>query len=228
MTRRLLICAFVLGITAAAPKSASPPARDSVIDRWLERQSTTHTWTADFTQTRRLKTLTQPLKTRGHLWFAAPNQFRWELGIPPQTIALRQTNQLTVIYPLLKRAERYPTTAKNSDPWNSALALLEAGFPQNRADLEAKFRVVRETRNGDEVELRLEPASAQARKLIPRMTLTLSAPELSLLATELEFPDGSSLRNDFTNPKLNPEIDPNVFQPELGADFKIVDPLKGR
>ena len=61
----------------------------AVLDAWFAAQKDLHSWSADFVQTRILKTLTQPLTAVGRLWFAEPNDFRWELGRPAQTIALR-------------------------------------------------------------------------------------------------------------------------------------------
>jgi outer membrane lipoprotein-sorting protein len=47
-----------------------------------------------------------------------------------------------------------------------------------------------------------------------------------LLANELRFADGSSLRNDFTNAVLNPKLDDSMFSPPIPPDFKVVEPLK--
>ena len=201
-------------------------AQTNTVDAWLARQATVQSWSADFVQTRTLKTLTTPLTAQGRVWFAVPNRFRWELGRPARTIALRQPDQLLVVYPRLKRAERYPLIGDGTGPWESALSLLEAGFPRNRADLESKFRIASEVREGDLVHVRLEPRSASARKLIPRMELVLSTADLALKATELEFPDGSILRNDFSNAHLNPPLDEPLFQVDLEDGYKIVEPLK--
>ena len=124
------------------------------LTNWLAAQSTLKTWTADFTQTRTLKTLKQPLRSNGRLIFAAPNNFRWQLGDPAQTIAIRNSNEMSVIYPKLKRAERYPLTGAGNEPWRDALALMDAGFPTTavknpelgppafKADLPADFTIV--------------------------------------------------------------------------------------
>ncbi|MFO1501940.1 MAG: outer membrane lipoprotein carrier protein LolA [Verrucomicrobiota bacterium] len=216
---------MALTLCAATNRSANG-AETNTVDAWLARQATILTWSADFTQTRALKTLTAPLKAQGRVWFAAPNRFRWELGSPPRTIALRQPDEMDVIYPLLKRAERYPLTGERAGQWGSALALLEAGFPRNRPDLEAKFEIGRERISGDRVSIDLKPRSLSARKIIPRIELVISSQDLSLLSTELEFPDGSTLRNDFANPQLNPTLDPELFQPDFKPEYKIVEPLK--
>jgi outer membrane lipoprotein-sorting protein len=199
-------------------------AASDTIGAWLARQAELRTWSADFTQTRTLKTLTQPLVTHGQAWFASPDRFRWELGLPPQTVAIRQPDQMMVIYPVLKRAERYPLTAVGGQ-WSSALALLEAGFPRTRADFDAKFKLVKETSTEDSTILELEPRSAGARKLIPRLEVILGR-DFSLRATLLQFADGSSLRTEFSNPQLNLDLDQALFVPKLGPEFKVVEPLK--
>src|SRR6266487_27235 len=87
-----------------------PPAcgASSVLGAWLNSQTNIRTWSAEVIQTRALKSLAQPLTATGHVWFAAPNRFRWELGDPPQTIAVRQAAEMLILYPRLKRAEKYP------------------------------------------------------------------------------------------------------------------------
>src|SRR5262245_15834319 len=84
----------------------SPPVRaaqtNSLLSTWLASQTNIQSWSADFVQTRSFKSLAQPLIATGHVWFAEPNRFHWELGSPPQTIAVRSSSALTVIYPRLK------------------------------------------------------------------------------------------------------------------------------
>src|SRR5262245_17564050 len=97
---------------------------DTALAQWLNAQTNIQTWSAEVIQTRALKSLTMPLMATGHVWFAAPNRFRWELGNPPQTIAVRQPDQMLVIYPKLKRAEKYPLDGEHTGQWRDTLALL--------------------------------------------------------------------------------------------------------
>src|SRR2546429_550642 len=118
---------------------------DSTLGAWLNAQTNIQTWSAEVVQTRALKSLTQPLTATGHVWFAAPNRFHWELGNPPQTIAVRDAGQMLVIYPKLKRAEKYPLTGEQTGQWRDTLALLEAGFPRSQSELESRFRLIAQT-----------------------------------------------------------------------------------
>ena len=196
-----------------------------LVSKWLLNQTNIQTWSADFVQTRSLKSLTQPLMSTGQVWFAAPNRFRWELGRPAQTIAVRQPKQMQVIYPKLKRVEKYPLDGA-AGPWRDALALLEAGFPQNRADLESRFNIQTTKVENGVCELTLQPKSSAARKMMSQIKIAFDAKDFLLAATELQFADGSTMRNDFKNPKLNETLPEDLFFPELPADFKIVEPMK--
>ena len=193
---------------------------------WFAAQADTQTWSAEFTQTRTLKSLTQPLVTEGRLWFAAPNQFRWELGTPAQTIAIRRSNEVTVIYPRLKRAERYPLDNSPRNPMRDMLSLLEAGFPRSQADLEKTFRILSAREIDGVCHLLLEPKAAATRKLVPEVAVGLSLDDWSLATSSLRFADGSSLRNDYRNVKKNPEVKPDLLVPTVPPDYKIVEPAR--
>jgi outer membrane lipoprotein-sorting protein len=133
---------------------------------------------------------------------------------------------MLVIYPRLERAEKYPLGAQAAGPWKDTLALLEAGFPRSQAELESQFKVVAE-RDADGLhEISLQPKSASARRMMPLIKIAFSPQDLSLRATELQFADGSSMRNEFTNQQLNPKLDELLFNPPISADYKIIEPLK--
>ena len=111
-------------------------------------------------ETRSLKTLSQPLVSTGKVWVAMPNRFRWELGQPAQTIALRQPDQLFIIYPRLKRVEKYPLNGNQPGPWRDALALLDASFPRNRADLDSRFRLLSVIQTNAIVQVKFSPGAS--------------------------------------------------------------------
>lgn len=197
----------------------------ALLSSWLNAQTNIHTWSADFTQIRSLKALTTPLTATGHVWFAAPNRFRWELGNPVQTIAVRNHDQLLVIYPRLKRAEHYPLTGPDAGEFKDTLALLDAGFPRSRAEVESRFNIIsQQTVNGVH-HLVLQPKSDTARRFMPQITIGFDPATFALRSTELQFQDGSTMQNVFTNAQLNPPIDEKLFEPGL-TGYKIVEPFK--
>ncbi len=210
----------------AARQLASAAENNSLLSSWLAAQTNIQSWSSDFIQTRTFKSLSQPLTATGHIWFAEPNRFRWELGHPPQTIAVRATNEMLVIYPRLKRVERYPLSGPQAGEWRDALALLESGFPRSEAEIASRFKILSQTLTNQVCELALQPKSASARKMMPLIKIAFGTNDFSLRGTELQFADGSSMRNNFIHPTLNPPVGKELFSPNIESDFKIVEPLK--
>ena len=196
-----------------------------LLDQWTAAQAHLRTWSADCIQTRSLKTLAQPLVSTGKVWVAVPDRFRWELGQPAKTIALRMPSELMIIYPILKRAEKYSLANSQPGPWRDALALLEASFPRSRTNLEAQFRVISIAETNAVARLVLQPRSAAARKFVTELQIGFRTDDFTPLSTQLTFSDGSVMRNDFTHGSVNLALDPSLFEPNLGPDFKVVDPL---
>jgi outer membrane lipoprotein-sorting protein len=220
----LLICIVLWGMVAgAAPASLSPHVK-----AWLAAQANLHTWSADFVQTRTLKSLTEPLTAKGHVWFEAPERFRWELGQPPETIAICAQTNLLLIYPRLKRVERFPLVGNQTGPWRDALAMLEAGFPRNEQALRDRYEVLSQVVTNHTCRLLLQPRSAAARRMMPRIEIDFDTEDHSLRGTELEFSDGSTLRNDFDHIVLNPKLDKTLFAPTIPPGYTVVEPLKGQ
>jgi outer membrane lipoprotein-sorting protein len=211
-------CLLLAG-TAAADSSTA------LLDQWISAQTNLHTWTADCTQTRSLKVLSQPLVARGKVWVVVPDRFRWELGQPAQTIALRLPDQLLIVYPRLKRVEKYPLGGVQPGPWKDALALLEASFPRSRVELESQFRVLSVSETNALMQVTLQPKSASARKFMAEIAISVNTRGFTPVATEMRFSDGSSMRNDFANIVANTPIAPELFDPKQDPGFSIVEPL---
>lgn len=197
--------------------------QEEIISRWLHHQTNVQTWAADFVQTRNLKALAQPLVSTGQVWFAAPQNFRWELG-RGQTIAIRSNETMLVAYPRLKRAEKYDFQAAGPSEWKDALSLLQSGFPRSRAEIDQQFRILSLVETNKLYTLSLQPRSLGARKMMPQINVYLSTNEM-LAGTELMFVDGSTMRNDFQNVRTNVGLD-GKFDLSVPGDFKLVEPLK--
>jgi outer membrane lipoprotein-sorting protein len=221
---RALRCGFWILFCLATTVSHAA-SYDAQFDKWFEVQTNLQSWSADFTQTRSLKVLAQPLVSAGKVW-VKPGEFRWELGQPVQTIVLRRPDQLLIVYPRLKRAEKYPLDGIPSGPMKDALTLLDASLPRDRATMEKNFRLLSATGTNSILQMTLQPRSDSARKFIGEIVIGFHTNDFTIAATEMKFADGSSLRNDFTNVVLNLPIEPNLFEANLPPDFTVVEPLK--
>ncbi len=216
---------WILLCVAATGAVAQETGNNAQFNQWFEVQTNIQSWSADFIQTRQLKVLNQPLVSAGKVWVVR-DEFRWELGQPVQTIVLRQPDQLLIIYPRLKQAEKYPLGAVPSGPIKDALALLDATLPRDRAKMEKNFRLLSAAETNSVLQMTLQPRSDSARKFIKEIVIGFHTNDFTIAATEMKFADGSSLRNDFTNVVLNQPIDPNLFEAKLPSDYTVVEPLK--
>ncbi len=198
---------------------------DAQFNRWFEVQTNLQSWAGDFTQTRTLTVLNQPLVSHGKVW-VKPGEFRWELGQPAQTIVLRRPDQLLIIYPRLKRVEKYPLDAVPTGPMKDALALLDASLPRDRATMEKNFQLLSAMETNSILRMTLQPRSEAARKFIGQIVIGFRTNDFTIAITEMKFADGSKLHNDFTNVVLNAPIEVKMFEAELPADYTVVEPLK--
>lgn len=193
---------------------------------WMDQQANIKTWSADVVQIRNLKTLVRPLKSRGKVWFQQPNRFRWQLGDPPRTIAVRKDDELLIIYPRLKQIERFAAGEDIDPAWKQVLALLEVGFPSDTETFFARYELITTTRFKKSWKFELRPAAEVARKLLDRVTVEISIRDYTLLATELVFPDGSTMKNRFIHRRLNPELNEALFDFEIEEGYTVVNPLQ--
>ena len=201
---------------------------EGALEHWLEQQAQITTWTADVVQIRKLKSLARPLEARGKVWFAHPNRFRWTMGNPPRTIAVRTETELLVVYPRFKRVEQYPVGNVANPAWKQALALLEVGFPSDAAAFRERYELLSGTSDHQAWRFELQPVDKEARRLLKKVRLEVSSDAYVLMATELVFPDGSIMRNQFSGHQLNPDVAPAIFDYAIGADYEVVTPLQSK
>ena len=207
---KLLLCCFLFSLATTVSRAAD---YDAQFNQWFAAQTNLQSWSGDFTQTRTLTVLNQPLVSPGKVW-VKPGEFRWELGQPVQTIVLRQPDQLLIIYPRLKRAEKYPLDAVPTGPMKDALALLDASLPRDRAQMEKNFTLLSAVATNATLQMTLQPRSEAARKFIGQVVIAFRTNDFTIAATEMKFADGSKLHNDFTNVVLNAPVAEKLFTAE--------------
>jgi outer membrane lipoprotein-sorting protein len=198
---------------------------DAQFNQWFEVQTNLQSWSGEFTQTRTLTVLNQPLITPGKVW-VKPGEFRWEIGQPVQTIVLRIPDELLIIYPRFKRAEKYSLGAVPSGPMKDALALMDASLPRDRATMEEHFKLVSAALTNSILEMTLQPRSAGARQMIGQVVIGFHTNDYLIAETEMKFADGSTLQNTFTNIIVNQPVAPDLFQASLPADYTVTEPMK--
>ena len=221
-----VLAASLLLFLIAPEVDAGTDSSEEFLNAWLAQQAQVKTWSADVVQIRKLKSLVRPLKSRGQVWFEQPNRFRWQLGDPARTIAVRKEEELLIIYPRLKQVERYSTGDDIDPSWKQVLSLLEVGFPSDADAFFAQYELLSTKKTKKSWKFELRPAAEAARRLLDRVWVEASRRDFSLMATELVFPDGSTMRNEFIRRRLNPDLDEALFDFEIDEGYQVVNPLE--
>ena len=214
---------FLIGMCFAT-LAARGDNYEAQFNQWFAAQTNMQTWSADFTQTRSLMALSEPLKSAGKVW-VEPGKFRWELGHPPQTIVVRNPDELLILYPRFKRAEIYALDKIPPGPLKDAMALLDVSIPRNRAALEEHFQLLSATITNSVLQVTLQPKSASARQFIGAVVMGFHTNDYVIADSQMNFSDGSTLRNDFTNVVFNQPMDPKMYETNLPPDYTVVEPM---
>jgi outer membrane lipoprotein-sorting protein len=193
-------------------------------NQWFAVQTNMQNWSAGFIQTRSLMALSQPLESTGKIW-VRPGQFRWELGQPPQTIVVRNPDELLLLYPRFKRAEIYALDKIPPGPIKDAMALMDVSIPRDRATLDEHFQLLSATITNSILQMTLQPKSASARQFVSRVVIGFHTNNYIIAGSAMEFSDGSTLRNNFTNVVFNQPMSPDLFATNIPPDYSVVEPL---
>ncbi|MGH7939999.1 MAG: LolA family protein [Limisphaerales bacterium] len=218
----LRFCLWLL--LCLAPVAARADQYEAEFNKWFAAQANMQTWSADFIQTRSLMALATPLKSSGKVW-VEPGRFRWELGHPPETIVIRNPGELLILYPRFKRAEIYSLDKIPPGPLKDAMSLLDVSIPRSRAALEEHFRLLSATVTNSILQMTLLPKSPSARQFVGSVVMGFHTNNYVIADSQMNFSDGSTLRNDFTNVVFNQPMDAKLFETNLPPDYTVVEPL---
>ena len=89
-------------------------------------------------------------------------------------------------------------------------------------DFNRQFEVLAVSVTGDRCRAELLPRDPQARKYLEAFRLDFQTDDGTLLDFEIALRDGSSLRNEFSNVRLNGKIDARVFDFDL-TGYEVTD-----
>src|SRR6185503_5503950 len=157
LVRRLLlpvVCATALGRVAAA--DAAPVAATrlaQVLERFDATQATLRTLTAEFTETKNISLMSEPLVSKGRFFYTHPNDVLWEYQSPKPRMFLIRRDEILAYYPLEKRAQKADIGLYH----NRLLKVL--GIGQASKDLQKYYDISLGSEGPDGIELLLKPRS---------------------------------------------------------------------
>ncbi len=209
MRHFFLLLTFVLVGTNARAEAAAPSV--APIKKWISQQADVHTLAADFVQTRRLRVLRDPVARPGKFFFRAPGTFRWELGTPPETIALRRDDEMSLISVKAKKVTRTDLASLAEKSGMRDLPMMEFPMAASYEDFARRFEVRRVEIAGTRCDVEVMPRDARAQKYLKRLSFAFDTENGNLLLFEIVFRDGSEMRNEFSNVQVNRKLAPGTF-----------------
>jgi outer membrane lipoprotein-sorting protein len=220
----LLSLVSLIGALPVLAADNPPPSAPNLapLKKWIAQQDEVRSVQADFTQKRAFRSLRDPLASPGKFWFGAPGNFRWEVGDPAKTIVLRQGADCYIIQPKKKRAERLSMANINKKSGERGLPMLEFPLAKNFADFNRRFEALAIKTEGNNCHVEFLPRDAQARKFLEAIKLDFNTENGHLHSFEIALRDGSYMRNDFTNVRMNQKLDRDTFNFDL-TGYDIVD-----
>lgn len=187
----------------------------------MAAQKGIHSVSANFTQTRALRTLRSPLQSKGRFWFKAPNWFRWELGEPPKTIVIGAPGGVTVIQPGKMRATRRPLEISGSSDSSGALGMIRFPGSGSFEEFQRRVQVLAITTSGSKCHLEMLPRDAAARRL-SAIKWDFDMHTGHWISFEIVTREGSSILNEFSNVEINPKIEKGIFDFDL-TGYRVTD-----
>jgi outer membrane lipoprotein-sorting protein len=217
---RLLL--FLLAPTLACAAPATDSLDLAPVKKWIARQDEFRSVQADFTQTRALRALRSPIASPGRITFAVPSLLRWELGDPAKTIVLRKGDNYLLIQPAKKKAERIPASNIGQEGGAKGFAMMEFPLATDFADFNKKFEILAVSTEGNRCHLEILPREAQARKFLSALKIDFDTKTGHMISFEMVTRDGSSMRNEFSNVRVNEKIDRRTFEFDL-TGYDVTD-----
>ena len=161
----MFIRLLILFLLARFASAATEPVKIDAgpIKQWLARQDKLHSLSADFEQTRAFHSLRDPLVSKGHFWFAAPNSFRWEVGDPAKLIYLRKKETIFVIQPPKKRAQQVSPEQLQQE---ASPALFKFPLAKDFEDFNRQFDLRAVALDGTHCHAEVAPKGPITRKLL--------------------------------------------------------------
>jgi len=214
MKPSLILVVFALmshpALRAAEDIDAGP------VRKWIAKQADVRSFYSEFEQERQLRALKNPLMARGQLWFEAPGSFRWQIGDPPEAIAVQNGDLgLVVVDPEKKTASRYTMEALREEGRARGASMLEAGFPRTWEQFDRSFKLTDMTLNNGVWEATVSIRDRKTAVALRKMVFSIDATTFDLRGFYLRFRDGSSITTRLLRTEKNPPSASGRFEVDL-------------
>lgn len=224
MARLLRPCRLVGAVALSllclvlAPSAARAADLAEVLADFDRAQSSFKTLRADFVQTTTNPMLKKPVVAVGRFYMTKPDSIRWEYETPEEMSFVIANDQYTGYFPIRKRAER-----KNVQRYSEQI-FRYFGLGQESEQL-AKYYDIRldepESESPDAYLLRFDPKKRRARKRVDEVRFWIDATTYLPKRVEYCGKDGSTRVVEFTEIRLNPELDSGLYIMTIPEDVTV-------
>jgi len=202
----------------SAPAASGAPSLDEILSRFDRAQTGIRTMTANFTETKDLKLLREPVVSKGKFYYTRPNDILWEYTDPTAKVFLIRKDELLAYYPQQRRAERVDISRFQS-------RLLKVfGIGQLSEDLNKYYDLALAPKQPAPglYDLILTPRRRMVKKRIAQVRFWIDAKSFLPVRMEYFEQDGDRTILSFDETHVNAAIDEATYRIELppGVDIQ--------
>lgn len=201
----ILLAATTRVVIIAAPDDLPPVLRE-----WIAGQPTLPDFKVDFTMTRKLPALKEPVTTTGSMWRLRDGRFRWQVGEPPMNILVFDG---TTAHSWEEGSEwkELDGESRKARSWMDLLS----GQAATLGELDRRFTVrVLESTPGSAT-VALDPRAAMTRKYLREIRLQLDPQSHHLKSLLIFQGNDTEIGIRFEEPVEMASIHPDVLKPMM-------------
>ena len=216
---QILILVKLIGLVSTAYAQSGEP--DVVLRHWMDKARSINSLAATFDELRFLDKKMAPIVSHGELWMSKQKLFRWQLGNPPTTIAIREPDgRFCFIDAKHRKAKVWAREAMevlHFSPRNESTS--EKGF-RSVEEFYQHFRlksVVEDSREPHVFNIELELRDRWASIFILRVNATICLADGFLRGFVVFMRDGSRYEMRVNTIQLNPKLEDQLFKFDLSS-----------
>lgn len=205
----ILILTFVIGGHASVRAEPAAAGLPGFFRAWLAAQKNAPDLRVEFSITKILPTLKEPVQAPGRFWNYADGRFRWETGKPATSVLVYDGVTLQTWEAGENQWRKLNPNHRGMRLWMDFLGgqkLTEAGMLKD-------FLITAPAAGKPLAKVILEPKSPQARRNMPQIVLTFNTLEQRLVQMLVQQGDGGSQTMDFREPTRMTAADRAVVPP---------------
>ncbi|MCX6875713.1 MAG: outer membrane lipoprotein carrier protein LolA [Verrucomicrobia bacterium] len=209
VTKLILTLTLLLGGQACMLAESAGDGLPAVFRTWLAARQTAPDLRVEFSLTKTLPTLKEPVKATGRFWKFADGRFRWETGRPA-------ASALVFDGVALQSWEVAENQWRKLNPGNHSMRLwmdLLGGQNLTSEGLTKDFLITAAAVKPPLASVILEPKSKRERKAVPQIELKFNTAEQRLVQLLVRQGDGGSQTMDFGEPTRMTAADRAVVLP---------------